>query len=626
MRRSRPMENKLSRRRATEHNDGKIRTVTRGPQEEQAAALTARWPRSALVLLIGSLAMLAAVSVGVWRSADGSNTRTDNSAAVRLAELFAVCTFRAADWVEATTACSRLQEVDPGYPGLTEAYALALVNLGKEHLGQESRLEDAAAAFEKTLVIQPDHREARRQLQLLAAYQQGNAALGVGDWPTAATKLEEIYSIAPDYLSTAGDASVRASLHRAWLTWGQALIDAGDYQQGQRRCEQALSVQPGVAQAETCRAMALAALATPTPTPLLARDAVALIKQFTVRIRTNLGSGSGISLGNGRVLTNYHVVRAATRISASFAEGWEGPVQLIRFDARRDLALLGSGPPRAPTATFAEAGALQLADNLLAVGYPRSDIIGAQEATVTRGILSARRQINGVWYVQTDAAVNPGNSGGPLADSQGNVIGVVTWGVRDAVGLNHAVASDEVESFLSSPDMPVPAATVPPRPARSPTVPPSPSSPQPQLTFSPPTKIRLGQPIQVELRAINRGTAAQQGNITLSVSGAAEMRVLETSVPNSQGSYAKLIPPGQNMYHFGERQNRPIENPVIEAYSNQQWESGQEHWVRVEIIPREPVTLKARATLRQDSAFFHDPVAGTLDQQGAPARVHLLAP
>lgn len=204
--------------------------------------------------------------------------------------------------------------------------------------------------------------------------------------------------------------------------------------------------------------------AAPSPTPLGLEDAIAAVKRSTVYVWTDLGSGSGISLGRGQVLTNNHVVQGAGTVNVRFADGRQEPVHVIRADARRDLALLQSSFVDVPGAALRDARGLRDGESLIAVGYPRTEAIGARDPTVTRGIVSGRWQSpQGVWHVQTDTPANPGNSGGPLTDSQGQVVGVVTFGVRQAVGLNFALASDEVHAFLNGTDVPAsaPAAHVP---------------------------------------------------------------------------------------------------------------------------------------------------------------------
>jgi S1-C subfamily serine protease len=233
--------------------------------------------------------------------------------------------------------------------------------------------------------------------------------------------------------------------------------------------------------------------ATAAPTTLSQEDAVALVKQYTVLIVTDKGFGSGSSLGKGDVLTAWHVVEGAARIEVRFTSGHRESVQLIGGDARRDLALLRSSFKEEPAAPIGDATTLRQGASLLAVGYPRPTAIGTEDVTATRGVFSARRASDeGVWHVQTDTTFNPGNSGGPLADSQGKLVGVVTFGIRGATGLNFAVASDEVNAFLASP-MQVPLA----RPAPQPT----PVSPTPAPPISAPAASRTLPDLEAVLRS-----------------------------------------------------------------------------------------------------------------------------
>jgi S1-C subfamily serine protease len=117
----------------------------------------------------------------------------------------------------------------------------------------------------------------------------------------------------------------------------------------------------------------------------------------------------------------------------------------------RDLALLSADLPISPLQL--ESTVLQRqGDPLLVFGYPLPGALGVGgEATVSRGLLSALRQENGVTVLQTDAAINPGNSGGPVVNSRGNVIGVISYKIKESTGLNFAIAADSVQAFLAAP-------------------------------------------------------------------------------------------------------------------------------------------------------------------------------
>lgn len=145
----------------------------------------------------------------------------------------------------------------------------------------------------------------------------------------------------------------------------------------------------------------------PTATPTLTlEEAAAWIKTSTVPVQTNRTTGSGISLGEGNIVTSRHVVEGMSSIRVRFSDQRWAAATVARTDARRDLALLRVGVYDGPKAPMRESATLRVAERLLAVGYPLSYIIGTSEATVSSGIFSAMREVRGVWYVQTDAPLS----------------------------------------------------------------------------------------------------------------------------------------------------------------------------------------------------------------------------
>jgi putative serine protease PepD len=191
-----------------------------------------------------------------------------------------------------------------------------------------------------------------------------------------------------------------------------------------------------------------------------AKDAVTYISAQTPQ-GTATGSGFVVS-SDGKIITNEHVVDGATAVSVKLGTGGQTlQAQVVAADASKDLALLKVDGTNLKHLDLGDSSSLQVGDNVYAIGNPYG-----LDHTLTSGIVSAlNREIEApdgtpiAGAVQTDAALNPGNSGGPLLDTDGKVIGVNSQiassgsssGEAGNVGIGFAIPAKTVADFIANP-------------------------------------------------------------------------------------------------------------------------------------------------------------------------------
>jgi Trypsin-like peptidase domain/Transglycosylase SLT domain len=171
-------------------------------------------------------------------------------------------------------------------------------------------------------------------------------------------------------------------------------------------------------------------------------------------------SGSGVMIGDhGEVLTNAHVVNACAQIIVRYPAGDSATAQLIASDEKNDLAVVRTRP-LSSVATFRDGMPVRAGDAIVVLGYPLAGIL-ATTANLTVGNVSALAGLgDDSRYLQISAPVQPGNSGGPLLDGSGHLVGIVTAKLDAALvarftgdipqNVNFALKAEVARTFLDS--------------------------------------------------------------------------------------------------------------------------------------------------------------------------------
>jgi len=151
-------------------------------------------------------------------------------------------------------------------------------------------------------------------------------------------------------------------------------------------------------------------------------------RESTLTVFVPGGHGSGFLISSdGYAITNEHVVKQAKFVKARLANGREVLADVVRTDSALDVALLKLREANLPAIAFSEGNPPTVGDEVYAIGTPRDPKL---DITLTKGIVSSYRDFRNLKYIQSDVQIHPGNSGGPLVNNKGEVVGISTMGLQ----------------------------------------------------------------------------------------------------------------------------------------------------------------------------------------------------
>jgi S1-C subfamily serine protease len=212
------------------------------------------------------------------------------------------------------------------------------------------------------------------------------------------------------------------------------------------------------------------ALASATPPPSIASQVYQVIAPALVRIEGNVpGDAKKVSTGTGTViddqghiLSSWHIVEKSTRIEVTFYDGTESEAVIVAQEPENDLVVLRAKllPDNLMPATLGSSGALNVGDDAIVVGNPfgiRNSLSAGVISGLNRNFKSPKTGATLKNLIQFDAAVNPGNSGGPLLNRYGEVVGIVTALLNPTdqevfIGIGFAVTIETAAAAMGSPE------------------------------------------------------------------------------------------------------------------------------------------------------------------------------
>ena len=307
---------------------------------------------------------------------------------------------------------------------------------------KQNKIDDAIAAYREVIRIEPNHFKSHHNLGNLYSYEKGNIAQSIFHY-------RRFLDVAPTHPL---NSRTQVRLTELTGTPDEKLAHGKSTLEGEPQSDIHLTGELMPASQPPLPAAAPAAPLAVLPVPALRVPAAAernggsFPQVVCVVGETARGKieGSGFIVGPGYVLASGHETNQSSRLAVQFQDGSIHPATLLSVSSALDLALLQIPAQETPSLPFGNANSGRVGEPVLAVGCP----FGLNHSA-SQGIISApERMLGDRPLLQTDVAVNPGNSGGPLLNKQGEVIGVVLGMLPEAHGIAFAAPAREVKRFL----------------------------------------------------------------------------------------------------------------------------------------------------------------------------------
>jgi S1-C subfamily serine protease len=187
----------------------------------------------------------------------------------------------------------------------------------------------------------------------------------------------------------------------------------------------------------------------PERTRMTTKEIISKYKPAIVRVVSPLGIGTGFFVsGDGKIVTNLHVIQGASELAVVLSDDTQLEVtRVIAVDEAHDLAIIQvSSVSALPTLRLGDSDSVEAGDRVIAIGNP----LGVLDYTVSDGLISSVRSVEGNKVLQISAPISVGSSGGPLFNPYGEVIGIATFIAQQGQNLNFGMPSNYIKPLLAS--------------------------------------------------------------------------------------------------------------------------------------------------------------------------------